>query len=297
MRVPRRHVLNQGPVVRALVETAVVSARRSTPPPSALPGPVLRETVAARPEALVRDYVRHLGGDPSWYKGTVPAHLFPQWGFPLLARALRAIPYDLRRVLNGGCRIEMARPLPAGEPLELEACLESIDDNGSRAVIGNRLVTGTRSAPGAVTAWMYAVVPLKKGGSAKERPSVPSDAREIGFWRITPHNAVEFAVLTGDFNPVHWLRPYARAAGFKSTILHGFSTLGRTIEGLNRARFAGDVTRLTAIDVKFVRPVLLPAELGLYVTDHSVFVGAAPGAPAVLTGTFTTTSPTEPSDG
>jgi acyl dehydratase len=286
MSVSRRHVLSQGPVVRALVETAVLAARRNKPAPPELPGPPLRSQVGARSDRLISDYVRHLGGDPSWYKGTVPAHLFPQWGFPLLARTLRTIPYDLRRVLNGGCRIEIHRPLPAGERLQLEARLESIDDNGSRAVIANHLVTGTATAPRAVQSWMYAVVPLQKGGSGKERPSVPVEAREIGRWRLKPADAVDFAVLTGDFNPVHWLRPYARAAGFRSTILHGFATLGWAIEGLNRNRFSGDAHRLRTIDVKFVRPLVLPADVGLFVSDHAVHVGTAPGGPAFLTGTF-----------
>jgi acyl dehydratase len=299
-RVHRRHVLQQGPVLRALVETAMAASRPrpSTPPP--LPGPVVHGTVPPRPRQLVEDYVRHLGGDPAWYRNTVPAHLFPQWGFPLLARTLRSIPYDLRKVLNGGCRIEMHQALPASEPLELDAVLESIDDNGSRAVIQNHLVTGTRSTPRAIDAWMYAVCPLKKGGDAKsngkggkEKPRVPDDAREIGWWSIEPRDAVDFAVLTGDFNPVHWLPPYARAAGFRSTILHGFATLGRAIEGLNRNRFLGDVSRLATIDVKFVRPLVLPAEVGLYVRDPGrsspaeLFVGAGPGGAAYLTGTFT----------
>jgi acyl dehydratase len=291
MAVSRRHALQQGPVVRALVETAIAASRPRPSGTLELPGPVLRATVPPRPRKLVQDYVRHLGGDPSWYRDAVPAHLFPQWGFPLLARTLRAIPYDLRKVLNGGVRIEIHRPIPADEPLELEACLENIDDNGSRAVIQNHLVTGTKSAPRAVDAWMYAVVPIKRGDGKKDRPRVPEDAREIGWWTLTPRDAVDFALLTGDFNPVHWLPLYARAAGFKNTILHGFATLGRAIEGLDRNRFLGDVGRLASIDVKFVRPLVLPAEVGLYVRngadrDPELFVGAGPGGAAYLTGTF-----------
>lgn len=286
MAVSRAHALRQGPVVRALISTAVASLRADRPKPSALPGPHLAETVPPRPASLVRDYVRHCGGDPSAYKGTVPAHLFPQWGFPLLARSLRAIPYDLKKVLNGGCRIEVHRPIPADEPLELEAWLEGIDDNGSRAVIQNRIRTGTRSAPAAMDAWMYAVVPLGKSSSKKERPHVPADAHELARWKIEPRHAMDFALLTGDFNPVHWIPAYARAAGFKSTILHGFATLARAIEGLNKARFAGDVTRLRTIDVKFVRPLVLPARVGLYVKGNEVFVGTAQDGPAYLTGVF-----------
>lgn len=285
MAVSRRHVLAQGPVVRALVRAAFSAGRPGSL--ATVPGPLLEETVAARPAALVRDYVRHVGGDPAAYRDTVPAHLFPQWGFPLLTRAMHGLPYDLRRALNGGCRIEIRRPLPAGEPLVLSARVENIDDNGARAVIQTRITTGTRSAPDAVSAWMYAVVPLAKGsGGRRERPSVPSDAHEIGWWRLGPEHAMDFAVLTGDFNPVHWIPAAARAAGFRNTILHGFSTLARAVEGLNRNRFAGDPSRLSSIDVKFVRPLVLPADVGLYVGPNALWVGAGPGGPAFLTGTF-----------
>lgn len=286
MTVSRRHLVHQLPVVRALIQTAVASSKKRPKAALTLPGPVVRATVAPRPDKLVSDYVRSVGGEVSAYRGVLPAHLFPQWGFPLLAKTLRAIPYDLKRVLNGGCRIEIHEPLPMGEPLQLEAWLEHIDDNGSRAVIQNRLRTTTRSAPRGVDAWMYAVVPLQKGEGKKERPRVPADARELGWWQLGPEDAVDFAFLTGDFNPVHWWPAYARAAGFKSTILHGFATLARAIEGLNRNRFAGDPHRLAVIDVKFTRPLLLPAEVGLYVRDHELYVGAGPNGPAFLTGSF-----------
>ncbi|MCB9687092.1 MAG: hypothetical protein H6738_16990 [Alphaproteobacteria bacterium] len=290
MPVSRRHLLSQGPVVRALLRAGVAAARGpSTGAPLDVPTSVLRQTVPARPAELVRDYVKHCGGDPGAYKGVLPAHLFPQWGFPLLARTLEGIPYDLRKVLNGGCRIEIHRPLPANEPLHLEAWLDKIDDNGSRAVLHQRLRTSTASAPEALDCWMYAVVPLSKDKGdkkKKERPRVPQEARELARWRIEAQHARDFAKLTGDVNPVHWLPPYAKAAGFRSTILHGFATLGRAVEGLNRSRFAGEVGRLATIDVKFVRPLLLPARAGLYVHDHDVFVGTAPGGPAYLTGTF-----------
>ena len=98
-----------------------------------------------------------------------------------------------------------------------------------------------------------------------------------------------FAQLSGDFNPVHWVRPVARMSGFRSTILHGYATLARCIETMNRGLFSGRPGRLAAIEVRFVRPLVLPARPGVFVDDAGgVFVGSAPGGPAFLTGTFMT---------
>jgi len=287
-----RHLLQQGPVIRSLVRTGLARPGKG---PVTTPGPVFHDHVPPRPADLVKDYVRLCGGDPGWYRGTVPAHLFSQWGFPLLTKAMKGVPYDLRRGLNGGCRIELHAPLPAREPLQLAACLESIDDNGARAVIRSRVTTGTASVPEAVTAWINVIVPLPrkegaKRGPKKAKPVVPVDARELSRTKIGEGHARSFAALTGDINPIHWLAPYARMAGFRNTILHGFGTLGHAVEQLNRSRYSGDPTRLASIDVRFTSPVVLPARVGVYTVETEegadLFVGRAPGAPAYLTGTI-----------
>lgn len=302
MAVRYRHIRHQGPVLASLGQAAFAAVRQrfaKTPAaPPTLPGPPVTATYAPRPPELVRDYLREVGGDPGAYKGVVPAHMFPQWGFGLAAKTLHGVPYPLIKVLNGGCRLEVHRPLPAGEPLEVRAHLEGIDDDGRRAVLHQVVVTSTKSAPDAVVGHFYGIVPLGGGKKAegkngaarkkKERPRVPADAAELAYWRIGPDAGLAFAALTGDFNPVHWVRPYARAFGFPSTILHGFSTMARAIEGLQRSRFAGATDRLSVVDVKFTRPLVLPAKVGLYATGRDFYVGTAPGGPAFLTGTYET---------
>jgi acyl dehydratase len=292
MPVATRHVFHQRKVLGALVRTAAAAARTRPTEPVPTPGPEITEDIPARSAKLVSDYIRHCGGSTSSYKKVVPAHLFPQWGFPLMSRTLHDVSYDLRRVLNGGCRIEIHEPLLAGERLHLRARLEDIDDNDRRAVIKQHLVTGTQHNPNAMEAWIYAIVPKKrtgKKGPKKARPQVPLDAQEIARWRLGPKAGLEFAILTGDFNPVHWVPQYARMAGFKNTILHGFSTLARAIESLNANVWSGDTRKLHTIDVKFVRPVILPSEVGVFIRgDGELAVGSAPGGPAYLTGTFTT---------
>lgn len=297
MPVPNRYILHQAPVIAAIGQSVLSGLLNKKTGPSEQPGPWIEKTLPPRSPDLVRQYVKHVGGDTSAYKRIVPAHLFPQWGFPLATRVLSGVDYPMQKVLNAGCRLEMRAPLPAGEPLRVRARLESIDDNGSRALLNTKVITGTKSQPEAVIGHMTALVPLGKKGSGgkkekREPARVPEDARELAFWRLGPAAGLEFAKLTGDFNPVHWVPPYARAFGFRNCILHGFSTMARAIEGLNRGLFSGAIDRLSVVDVRFTSPLVLPAKVGLYVTAHDdcgeLFVGDAPGGRAYLTGTFNT---------
>jgi len=304
MAVPLKFVRYQGPVLRGM-GAAVVSALRNRGAkhgalPS-LPGPEHRVTVPARPAELVNAYVRHVGGDPGAYRGRVPGHLFPQWGFPLTGKLMDGLRYPMLAAMNGGCKLTLNAPLPAGKPLDVRAHLASVDDDGRRAILDEVIVTGTREAPDAVVAHLYVFIPLKQKdgsrangaprGKEKDKARVPVDARELAFWKLGPQAGLDFAKLTGDFNPVHWIPRWARAFGFKNTILHGFGTLARTVEGLNRALLAGDVDRLAEIDVRFTRPLVLPARVGLYVRGDRVWVGDAPGGPAYLEGTFSLRRP------
>lgn len=297
MAVANRHILQQGAVLASLARTAVRGLRhRSVPPTSpALPGPEVSRAQPALPRELIRAYVAHLGSDPRAYRGRVPAHLFPQWCFPALARTLEQAPYPLLRVVNGGCRLEVREPIPDSEELVVAACLQSIDDDGRRAVLHQRALAGTVSRPEALAIDVYAIVPLSKkrvvaekndGAGRQVRVRVPDEARELLRKRLTEQHALSYAKLTGDFNPIHWLAPYARASGFSNVILHGFASLAHSWEGLTRSRFSGDVDALSCIDVKFTRPLVLPREVGLYLRGNEIALGDARGAPPYLSGRF-----------
>jgi acyl dehydratase len=314
MALPTKHIRHQLPVIASLGGTAIAAlkqqwaAKQGKPAPSTptTPSAEIKRTIPPRPADLVADYLRNVGGDPGAYRGEVPAHLFPQWGFPLAAKTLEGLPYPMARVLNGGCRLEIKGKLPLGKPLEVSARLEDIDDNGKRAVLHQKVVTGTRENPELVVAHLYAIVPLGGGKpaeeaalpkgkkkapapkAAKEVVRVPDDATELAYWKLRPDAGLSFAMLTGDFNPVHWITPYAKAFGFKNTILHGFATMARAIEGLNKGLFSGDSHRIATFDCKFTKPLVLPNSVGLYVAGNQVFVGDAPGSSAYLAGSFTT---------
>lgn len=296
MAVSFKHVLAQGPVLATLGRVALQSLG-SRPASRAVvaPGPWITATLPPRPADLLAAYVRHVGGDPAAYRGEVPPHLFPQWSFPLVARAMEGAPYPMVRVLNAGCAFASSRPLPAGEPLVVRARLAAVDDDGRRALLTHEIITGTASAPDALRSELRAYVPLARRADGARpatdaRRSVPADAREIAFWRLAPDAGLDFAKLTGDFNPIHWLAPYARAAGLRGTILHGFATFARAIESLQRGALAGG--RVRRAEARFVRPLPLPSRVGLYLAGPGAFqVGDAPGGGVYLDGTFSTSEP------
>ncbi len=301
MTVSLRHTLAQGRSIAALGRVAVAGLRSEHAPRApALPGPWIEARLPPRPAALVRDYIRNVGGDPGWYRGRLPPHLFPQWAFPLGARALLGLGYPLARLMNAGCRLENRSPLPADEPLDVRARIETVDDDGRRAIITTRVITGTAKAPEALVADMRTFIRLVESKSnghdgqrrSKAHPTVPTSAHEIAFLRIREDAGLDFAKLTGDFNPIHWVKPYARASGFRTVILHGFGTFARAIEALNRARFSGDPYRLKLVDARFSKPLLLPARVGVYVTPQGgLWVGDAPGGGAYLEGSFEAEEP------
>ena len=294
-------LLEQRRVAAALLGTAGRSlwrARRGRPTTSVppLPGPELVERVRAPSPALVRAYARHLGTADQGSR--VPPHLFPQWTFPLAARALRQLPYPLARILNAGCRLEINAGVPASAPLTVRAQLLSVEDDGHRALLHERVTTDTPEAPGALIADLYAVAPTGPARGRNDRSAssaaaarVPFSARELGRLRLGPRAGLAYACLSGDFNPVHWARPYARAAGFPTPILHGFALLAHTMECLGRATCAGATDRLRVVDVRFKRPLMLRGgiEVGVYRDDtdpRSFYVADAPGVRPYLVGSI-----------
>ena len=291
-----RLVAHQGPMLKTLAKTAALAVgqrfgRRAS---NELPGPEVVQTVPPRAPELVARYLEHLGSTAHW-GDALPNHLFPQWTFPALAKTLERIPYPLGDLLNGGAKMISHRPLPANESLTTRAHLERIDDDGRRAVLHQRLMTGTPSAPDAPEVEFRAVVRLTGGardGKRPEKPTVPEGAEEIGRWDLSPSSGLEFALLTGDFNPIHWVPLAARAAGFKNTILHGFASMSRAAEALVAG---GDGQDLATLDVRFVQPLVLPrfsgdtngvGSIGCFVREHEIYVGTEVGGPAFMIGTF-----------
>ena len=253
---------HQGSMLAALGRVALSSLQKpaaGTIPVT--PGPTLTAEVPPRPRELIDAYVAWSGGDPRKYVGELPPHFFPQWGFPLLSQTLAGLPYKLTSVLNQGSRVEVKGPIPRNVPLHLQARLEAVEEEETKVRIHQKLITGTAENPELQIAHVFAVIVKGRGKKGEKREDESRAFRRVGEWEAGRRDGLRFGILTGDMNPIHWVAPYAKMAGFPREILHGFGTFARTWEVLQRELGAPKV-----IDIRFVRPVVLPAEVAVEVT-------------------------------
>jgi acyl dehydratase len=115
--------------------------------------------------------------------------------------------------------------------------------------------SGTELQPDAVVATLHTTFILasqKKSSGA--RPQEDQTAwTPVGTWHTAGNDGFRFALLTGDFNPIHWIGLAGRLSPFKRKVLHGFGMFVRSYEVL-AAQGA-----IKEIDVRFLKPVALPS--------------------------------------
>jgi acyl dehydratase len=261
------------------------------------PGPILHQTIRPPARALVDAYLAHVGADPAAYRGVLPGHMFAQWCFPLQVQALLGAGYPLARTLNAGCTLEQRAPLPDNAPLAISAQLLAIDDSPTRVLLTERVCCGSERQPEALVAEWQGIIPRRRKRRAEEprerraHDEIPQDARALRRYALGPDVGLEFACLTGDINPVHWLGPWARVMGFRRHIVHGFATMARAIEALlsGRGRQPLDLARFSC---RFTHPIVVPATVGVLVSAPpeagagDLWVGTEPGSKANLIGHY-----------
>lgn len=255
-----KHLPHQWPVVEAMAKAIFKPAGETG-------GPTTHEvTLPPLSEAMVADFC-DWSGAPHHEPKAVPGHLFPQWGFPYLAKNIETLPYPMQKVLNQGCEITQKGILPLGEPLKIHCELVGVREEETRVRIHQKITTGTVEQADLLVCELFGVVVTGSASAKKKRPMQEERAwQTVGGWTASAHEGLSFAMLTGDFNPIHWIGPYARHFGFDNTILHGFASLSRTYEVL-RQNAEEDIPYLPRINVRFTRPLVLPNKAEVLVQE------------------------------
>ena len=93
----------------------------------------------------------------------------------------------------------------------------------------------------------------------KKQPKLPAPKAIL---RISPGQIRRYASVGGDHNPIHTSSVGAKLFGFPTSIAHGMFSAAAVLANLEAS-----LPEAVTYSVRFGKPVLLPASVGLYV-DH-----------------------------
>lgn len=177
-------------------------------------------------------------------------------------------------------RIVQRRPLGVGEELSLRVRPTKLLPHSKGRTF--TLVTEVRT--GNELAWESVSTMLRRGGDeagaaapgngGQPRPetdfaTVPADTPASAEWRLDGGLGRRYASVSGDRNPIHMHALAAKPLGFPAAIAHGMWTKARCLAMLESRLPDG-----FAVDVRFRKPVLLPAR----VEFASAAVGDSPSS-------------------
>ena len=288
-KIPLSLIRHQGPMLAALARIAlgaVIPIGRPNTNPTEFKQEQI--TIAAPAEELVNRYAAW-SGSPDGYPLTLPPHMIAQWSIPLATNILRQTRYNLATIINQGVTLRINGDLPRGVPLQLGASILHLEESGARARVSVSLTTGTATDPAIIEAVLISTFPLRGASREQRKPRTEEQAewRTTGDWRASKDDGFKFAILTGDFNPIHWIGIAGRISPFKTTVLQGFGMMARTFEVLNR------LNHVDFVDVRFLKPVVLPSPQVTVQVDTSVSISrvrlVGPDGRVHLAGTFSHT--------
>lgn len=257
--VPRRFIKNQ---IRGFTSMILVALRSAVPllRPGSVPSkPVTKSsTLQAAAEDLVDHYAEWCGASSERYSDDLPPHFCSHWAIPMLAWLGGHAPYNVFGLLNQGVRLQVHGAIPRKKQLRLFGELVDVHDDGDRARIHSRVTAGVGEQNGqdkCITIDSYTVVMhrrIKEKSKRKEKNDI--DFRTVGSWSANKNDGVNFALLTGDFNPIHTVNAVGRRSQFGGCILHGFGQFAKTYETLVNSGLD-----IAEIDIRWIKPVKLPS--------------------------------------
>lgn len=254
-RVPLTLIRHQRPMLAAIGQIALGAIAPLSRPRSNPDVFGDERTIIPAPADDLVDRYAAWSGAPDSYPQTLPPHMIAQWSIPLATKVLRQTRYNLATIINQGVTLRINGELPRGVPLHLGAGLTHLEESDGRARVSVCLTTGTESDPALIEAVLHSTFPLP-GTTRTPRKPRPEDETEwdtIGHWQASKGDGLRFALLTGDFNPIHWIGAAGRLSPFRTTVLQGFGMMARTFEVLNGAN------PVDFVDLRFVKPVTLPS--------------------------------------
>lgn len=177
--------------------------------------------------------------------------------FPLHMAAMAdgSFPFGAVGLVHIENRIVQHRPIELGEVFEIRVRATKLEPHPrgrSFALVSEAFVDGE-------LVWEDVSRMLRRGGGTGERGApAESQARlePAAEWRLSEDLGRRYAAVSGDRNPIHMHSLTAKPLGFPRAIAHGMWTKARCLAALESR-----LPESFAVDVRFRKPILLPARV------------------------------------
>ncbi|EMB2820928.1 acyl dehydratase [Pseudomonas aeruginosa] len=224
----------------------------------ALPERCLRSQVTVDPKHLER--YRQVCGfrDDGLLPPTYP-HIL---AFPLQMALLtdKRFPFPLLGLVHLENRIDVLRALGGLGPFTVSVAVENLQPHDKGATFS--IVTRLEDQLGLL--WVGDSKVLCRG--VKVPGEIPPKAEQeplplepVDNWKAPADIGRRYARAAGDYNPIHLSAPSAKLFGFPRAIAHGLWNKARSLAALGERLPASGYR----VEVRFQKPVLLPASLTL----------------------------------
>ena len=159
-------------------------------------------------------------------------------------------------------RITRHRQIAVTDTVRIAVHAENLREHRKGLLVDviSRVSVGTEPAWDQVTTFLHQQRTSLSGEPKPEPPRVPKLPPPNTVLRITGRQIRDYASIGADHNPIHTSLIGARLFGFPKPIAHGMFSAAAVL-----ANIEGQIPDAAGYDVRFGKPVFLPAALGVYV--------------------------------
>jgi acyl dehydratase len=197
------------------------------------------------------------------YGDTVPLTYPFALTFPTVMQLITGFdfPFPAMGAVHVANSIAAYRPISVTDTVGIRVHAENLREHRKGLLVDVRtdVRVGNESAWEQVTTFLHQQRTSLSDEPKPEPAPQPKLPPPNAILRITPRQIRRYAAIGGDHNPIHTSAVGARLFGFPTVIAHGMYSAAAVL-----ANIEGQLPDAVRYTVKFGKPVLLPASLGLY---------------------------------
>ena len=172
------------------------------------------------------------------------------------------LPFTAMDAVHVENRITAHRPIAVTDTVSARVHAENLREHRKGLLVDvlTDVSVGNEPAWHQVTTFLHQQRTSLSDEPKPEPPKAPKLPPPNAILRITPAQIRRYATISGDRNPIHTNALGAKLFGFPTVIAHGMFSAAAILANLE-----GQLPTAVSYAVKFGKPVVLPANAGVYV--------------------------------